>query len=109
MKLCFLPWRVFICNRSECFVPNLRFSTKLDLPKAPKSIPTFHYHFKHLFLLDHMVHVAPQLGEKARTFANLSPVLSHAQIKQFFWSLDKVAVLMYSIRISFLLKSIAAY
>lgn len=56
-----------------------------------------------------MVQVAPQLGEKARSFANLSPVLSHAQIKQFFWSLDKVAVLMYSIRIIFLLKSIVAY
>ena len=109
MKLCFLPWRVFICNRSEDFVPNLRFSTYLDLPKAPKSIPIFHYHFKHLFLLDHVVQVAPQLGEKTRSFANLSPLLSHAQIKQFFWSLDKVVVLMYSTRIMFLLKSIVAY
>ena len=109
MKLCFLPWRVIICNRSEGFVPNLRFSTYLDLPKAPKSIPIFHYHFRLLFLLDRMVQVEPQLGEKARSLANLSPVLSHAQIKQFFWSLDKVVVLLYSIRIMFLLKSIVAY
>ena len=109
MKLWFLPWRVFICNRSEGFVPKLRFSTYLDLPKAPKSIPIFHYHFRDLFLLDYTVQVAPQLGKEAKSFANLSPVLSHAQIKQFFRSLGKVVVLMYSVRKMFLLKSTVAY